>query len=352
MNRGCTWVLAFLLLIAAGTNEHACGQNRTTETLSSRLKELSSRHKLKISFSPSITDKIYPRRLLNTKTDPLKALEELLKGSGMTFKRVGVTYIIVKEPQKEPEWIPKVVPPKRSKPAKVIPTPPTITPVADTIVVRDSLRSSATPCIASVQWPLPLPIIAPPRRALTVSTPPRTTIKRNLLALKTNLLYGATTFTPNLGIEVALGRQTTLSLSGGYNWFNLNSHRNNNKKLVHWIVQPGFRYFLHERFDGHFLGTHALYSQYNIGRHELPMLFGKGSKEYRHEGWAIGAGLSYGYLLALGRSWNMEFSAGLGYLRLSYDRYDCPQCGTKVDEKTKNYFGPTQAAISLIYIIK
>lgn len=172
------------------------------------------------------------------------------------------------------------------------------------------------------------------------------------VGIKTNLLYGGYTLTPNLGIEIGLGERTTLDLSGGYNWFNLDGDKNNNKKLVHWLVQPEFRYFLNERFDGHFFGVHALYSQYNIGGHNLPMLFGKGSKDFRHEGWAAGAGLSYGYQLILGRSWNLEFNVGVGYARLKYDKYNCPKCGERVmSGKTKNYFGPTKAGVSLIWIV-
>lgn len=172
------------------------------------------------------------------------------------------------------------------------------------------------------------------------------------VGIKTNLLYGGYAFTPNLGVEIGLGKHTTLDVSGGYNWFNLDSGKNNNKKQVHWIVQPEFRYFLCEKFNGHFFGVHALYSQYNIGGNSLPMLFGKGSSNFRHEGWAAGAGLSYGYQLMLGRSWNLEFNIGVGYAQLKYDKYDCPKCGEKVENgKSKHYFGPTKAGVSLIWII-
>lgn len=172
------------------------------------------------------------------------------------------------------------------------------------------------------------------------------------VGIKTNLLYGGYTFTPNLGVEVGLGKRTTLDITGSYNWFNLDGKKNDNKKLVHWMVQPEFRYYLCEKFNGHFFGVHALYSQYNIGGHELPMLFGKGSKDFRHEGWAVGAGVSYGYQLLLGRSWNLEFNVGVGYALLKYGKYDCKNCGDKVESgKTKHYFGPTKAGISLIWII-
>lgn len=172
------------------------------------------------------------------------------------------------------------------------------------------------------------------------------------VGIKTNLLYGGYGLTPNLGVEIGLGRRTTLDLSAGYNWFNHSGNRNNNKKRIHWLIQPEFRYFLCEKFNGHFFGVHALFSQYNIGGLNRPMLFGKGSKEFRHDGWAGGAGVSYGYQLMLMRNLNLEFNIGVGYARLKYDKYNCPKCGTKVEDgKTRNYFGPTKAGISLIWII-
>lgn len=172
------------------------------------------------------------------------------------------------------------------------------------------------------------------------------------VGFKTNLLYGGYTYTPNLGLEIGLGKHTTLELSGGYNPWNLDGLKNDNKKLVHWMVQPEFRYFLCERFNGHFFGVHALGGQYNIAGHELPLLLGKGSKDFRHEGSALGAGISYGYQLVMGKRWNLEFTIGIGYAHLRYDKYNCPKCGEKLGTFTRNYFGPTKAGISLIYIIK
>lgn len=175
---------------------------------------------------------------------------------------------------------------------------------------------------------------------------------QGVVGIKTNLLYGGYTYTPNLGLEIGLGKRTTLELTGGYNPWNLDGLKNDNKKLVHWLAQAEFRYFLCERFNGHFFGVHALGGQYNIAGHELPLLLGKGSKDFRHEGSALGAGISYGYQLVMGKRWNLEFTIGIGYANLRYDKYNCPKCGEKLGTFTRNYFGPTKAGISLIYIIK
>jgi hypothetical protein len=172
------------------------------------------------------------------------------------------------------------------------------------------------------------------------------------ISIKANLLYGAYTYTPNLSLEVGLGRRSTLDLSGGYNPWNLNGTAENNKKLVHWLGEIEYRYWLCQRFTGHFFGIHALGTQYNIAKQELPLLFEKGSKEYRYEGYGYGGGISYGYNFFLGIRWSLEANIGIGYARLHYDKYKCYKCGEKVGTENRNYFGPTKAGISLIYYIK
>lgn len=84
-------------------------------------------------------------------------------------------------------------------------------------------------------------------------------------AVKTNLLYGGVARTPNLGVEIGLAPRWTLEVSGGYNPFNLQGSDSDNKKLVHWAAMPEFRYWTCQRFNGHFVGVHGLYGNYNSG---------------------------------------------------------------------------------------
>lgn len=179
-----------------------------------------------------------------------------------------------------------------------------------------------------------------------------TTVSAQKIAAKTNLLYGAYTYTPNLGLEISLNKRSTLDIGGGYNPWNLKGTSESNQKLVHWLGQAEYRYWLCQKFSGHFFGAHALGSQFNISQHELPLIFGKGSKDYRYEGYGYGGGISYGYQFILGTRWNLELNMGIGYAKLHYNQYSCIICGEKLANKTKNYFGPTKAAISLLYIIK
>ena len=150
-------------------------------------------------------------------------------------------------------------------------------------------------------------------------------------AIKTNALYWATT-TANLGFEVGLSKKLTLDVSGNYN---------------PWLVQPELRYWLCERFYGHFFGLHAHYAEANVSNLNI---FGLG--DYRYQGNIYGAGISYGYQWILNKRWSMEATVGVGYARLNFDKYNCGTCGSKIGKEHKNYFGPTKIALSIIYVIK
>lgn len=161
--------------------------------------------------------------------------------------------------------------------------------------------------------------------------------------IKTNLLYDATA-TFNLGFEFRTGDRTSLDISGNWNPFTFSE----NRKWKNGLIQPEFRYWMKETFAGHFFGLHAHYAYYNVGRLPNPP-FSKNMAASRYEGWLAGAGLSYGYRWNFSRRWGMEATFGLGYAYLDYSKYDCRDCGDKLGEKTKNYFGPTKAGITLIY---
>ena len=80
------------------------------------------------------------------------------------------------------------------------------------------------------------------------------------VAVKTNVLYDASA-TVNAGVEIGLAPQWTLDVSGNINAWDMSRGR----KWKHWFVQPEARYWLCDRFSGHFLAVHAHGGQYNIG---------------------------------------------------------------------------------------
>ena len=70
-------------------------------------------------------------------------------------------------------------------------------------------------------------------------------------ALKTNTLYWLTT-TMNVEAEVALSNKWTADLSVAYNPWTFND----DKKMRLLLLQPEAKYWLCEKFEGHFVGLH------------------------------------------------------------------------------------------------
>jgi len=164
------------------------------------------------------------------------------------------------------------------------------------------------------------------------------------VAMKSNLLYDATG-TINLGTEFGLSNKWTLDLSGNYNGWKMGD----DMRWKHWLVQPEARYWLSEKFKGSFFGIHAHYAEYNIGGIKF---LSDNMENSRYQGHLYGAGLSYGYQWSLGNRWSMEAVIGAGWAHLNHDKYPCADCGSILKSDTKDYFGVTKAALSLIYFIK
>lgn len=180
---------------------------------------------------------------------------------------------------------------------------------------------------------------------LTASAP---ALRAQDVGIKTNLLYDAT-LTPTLGLEVGLAPQWSLDVSGSLNAWTVDE-----KKWKHWLVMPEARYWFCQRFSGHFLGAHVFGGQYNFGNLDLPFKFlgtdFRELKDYRYQGWMVGAGVAYGYSWILDKHWNIEAEIGIGWAYTKFDKFKCADCGKKVEENVPhNYYGPTKAAVNLIY---
>lgn len=167
------------------------------------------------------------------------------------------------------------------------------------------------------------------------------------LAVRTNLLFWATA-SPNVALEFATGERTTFVLDGSYNPFEFSD----GKKLKHWRFQPEFRFWTCDTFNGHFFGIHGIGGQFNVAGIDMPFGMWPELKENRYQGWTVGGGVSYGYHWMLNRRWSLELSVGVGYLYVDYEKFPCAECGTSLGRGTHHYFGPTKAAINLVYIIK
>ncbi|MEF2682704.1 DUF3575 domain-containing protein [Parabacteroides johnsonii] len=169
--------------------------------------------------------------------------------------------------------------------------------------------------------------------------------KGAVVGVKTNIPYwGTATF--NAGVEVRLAKKWTLELEAGLNPFDGKKDDGSyGRSLKHLRLHPELRYWFCESFHKHFLGLHIPYLLYNVS--DVKLL---GVENERSQGWGTGVGFSYGYQWLLSKHWNLEATVGVGYLYLDYDKYPCANCGSKIESGHKHYFGPTQAAISIMYL--
>ena len=178
------------------------------------------------------------------------------------------------------------------------------------------------------------------------------------LAVKTNALYWGTA-TPNLGLEYAMADRWTLELEGGYNPWTFDSEKN--MKIKHWLVSPEVRYWFCESFLGHFVGINGNYTLFNISGIPTPGVFIDLSsntdsktdlKNSRVQGWAVGAGVTYGYAFPIARRWNMELTLGYGIWYMEYGQYESRKCGLFQQDVQKWALGPTALGVSFMFMIK
>lgn len=170
------------------------------------------------------------------------------------------------------------------------------------------------------------------------------------VALKTNVIYDALA-NANLGVEVKMAPRWTFDINGNINCWSFSEY----KKWRHWMAQPEVRYWFCEAMHGNYVGLELHGGQYNIGGVNTDFsLFGTNFsvlKDARYQGWYAGAGLTYGHAWMLAKHWNIEAEIGVGWSFTRFDSFPCAACGSKIIENgTHNYFGPTKAALNVVYI--
>ena len=164
------------------------------------------------------------------------------------------------------------------------------------------------------------------------------------VSVKTNVLYDAL-LTPTLGAEVGISRKSSLDLMVAFAPFNYGG----DKTYKHILVQPEYRWWFCEAFAGSFIGIHGHWGAFNEGGYKLPFNLVQSLENSRYQGQLAGAGVSYGYQWLLGKHWGLELEIGVGYAYIWYKSYECGNCGNEKGNHHKNYFGPTKAALNIIY---
>lgn len=162
-------------------------------------------------------------------------------------------------------------------------------------------------------------------------------------ALKSNLLYDAL-LVPNLSLEASIGSGWTLGAGGMFAWWSKDA------KHRYWRIYGGGleirKYFgtlsKSKPLQGHHLGIYGDFLTYD---------FEFGAKGYQSKA-TYAAGIKYGYSHPIANRLNLDFAMGIGYLHSNYKTY-VPRDGCYVYQETKKrkWLGPTQAEISLVWLL-
>lgn len=160
-------------------------------------------------------------------------------------------------------------------------------------------------------------------------------------ALKSNLLYDAL-LVPNLSLEASIGSGWTLGAGGMLAWWSKDA------KHRYWRIYGGDleirKYFgtlsKSKPLQGHHLGIYGDFLTFEFG-----------AKGYQSKA-TYAAGIKYGYSHPIANRLNLDFALGIGYLHSNYKTY-VPRDGCYVYQETKKqkWLGPTQAEISLVWLL-
>lgn len=161
-------------------------------------------------------------------------------------------------------------------------------------------------------------------------------VKAQFYSVSTNVIGLATT-NLNAELSMTLNRSWSLHLPVQYNPFVFKD----NVRFQNMTVMPGVRYWLRESYAGQFFGFYGIASRYHVGN-----LW----NDYRYDGKAFGAGLSYGHAYTLAPRWNFEWEIGAGVVWSEYEKFACKKCGARLGNHTGVYFVPTKVSASLIYL--
>lgn len=164
--------------------------------------------------------------------------------------------------------------------------------------------------------------------------------KQSILALKTNLaayVFGVA----NLAVEVPFAKKFSVDIPVYYSPYTLAQ----NYKFRILALEPELKYWFKQPFKGHAIGIHGAAVMYNIAFNDRDRF-----QNTNGENFVYGGGISYGYTMNLKKNWNIEFTAGFGYLHLDHDVFRNVDNGALYDNRTFHYWGPTKLGVNIIYL--
>ena len=175
----------------------------------------------------------------------------------------------------------------------------------------------------------------PEETVFVTDTPSETKVAGDYqFALRANLLRWAT-LTPDVGIEWRVSPSVGIVVNGTWTAW---TWRDNHRRYALWEVMPEVRWYLDESKDW-YVGAMFKAGQFNYNL-----------ADNGRQGDLMGGGFTGGYQLRLSNALSLDFSLALGYLHADCERYEVTNgVPERVEEGTKNWWGPINAGVTLVW---
>lgn len=170
-------------------------------------------------------------------------------------------------------------------------------------------------------------------------------IRAQMVSVNTDVAMDAL-MAPNIGFEMVIGERSTIGLNALYTsnpWWA-------EDPIKATFLQPEYRYYFSGRpMAKWFVGVGVIAGVYDVTW-----------KDKVYDGYGGGAGLTFGYVLNLGKRLNIDFHSGFGaftYRQKEYfvgDNYDIDYTldGAQRANASGYFLLPTRFGISVTYILK
>ena len=156
-------------------------------------------------------------------------------------------------------------------------------------------------------------------------------------SLRANLLRWAT-LTPDIGIEWRINRLWSILVHGSWTSWSWNDK---DRRYALWEVSPEVRCYLGKERRG-YLGA-----MYKAGAFNYKL------SATGRQGDLMGGGITGGYGLRLNDALSLDFNLAVGCLHADYEKYEVID-GVRVRQgkESKNWWGPINAGVTLVWTIK
>lgn len=160
-------------------------------------------------------------------------------------------------------------------------------------------------------------------------------------SLYTNLFDWGHFGTMNLSAMYSVSRRSSLGATVRWNPFEWGNDQD--AKLYKMrAFELDYRWWPWHVYSGWWLTANAQVREYNVAN-----VWGK---DYNEQGWAVGAGLGFGYTYMLNDHWNIEAGASAWAGYKDYKKYECPECGMLIKKGSKSFVEPDRVFINIVYV--